>query len=263
MELGLQDKVALVAAGSKGLGRATADAFAGEGARVAICARNEDALEAAASDMRERHGVDVLPIVADVATAAGCQTFVSRSFDHFGRIDVLVNNSGGPSPGSFDDVDDDAWHAAFQSTLMNVVRLIRLCLPHMRAQRAGRIINIESVSIKQPIPGLLLSNAIRPAVVGLSKTLAPELAPDNILINTVLPGSHDTDRLRELAEARAAKSGSHPTEELQQMAADIPVRRLGQAGELAALVVFLASQQAGFVTGTTFLADGGVYAGTA
>ena len=262
MDLGIRGKVALVAAASQGLGRAVAAGLAAEGARVAICARRADVLEATASAIQADTGSEILPVVADVSRADDCRRFVDAAVERWGTVDILVNNSGGPTPGTFDTTDDAAWAAAVDNTLMNVVRLTRLALPHMKAARWGRIVNIESISVKQPIAGLLLSNSIRPGVIGLAKTLAAEVARDGILVNNVCPGSHATDRLRELAEVRAASAGTTPEEELERMAEAIPLGRLGRPEELANVVVFLCSERASFVTGTTVLVDGGNYGGT-
>jgi 3-oxoacyl-[acyl-carrier protein] reductase len=261
MELGISGRVALVAAGSKGLGRATAACLAAEGARVAICARGQAALEAAAEEIGRATGAEMLPVVADVSVAADCERFVEEAVRRWGTVHILVNNSGGPTAGGFADKDDAAWQAAVETTLLNVVRLTRLVLPYMRQQRWGRIVNIESLSVKQPIGALLLSNAIRPAVIGLAKTLADEVAADGVLVNNVLPGSHETDRLRELAAAWAEKSGRSAEEELGGMAEKIPVRRLGRPEELGSVVAFLCSERTSFVTGTSVQVDGGACRG--
>lgn len=257
MDLGIEGKVALVAAASKGFGRAIAAGLSAEGARVAICARGAEALHEAAAEIHARTGGEVLPVVADVTTAAGCHDFVEAARQRWGTVEILVANSGGPAPGTFDQLDDAAWEAAVQSTLMNVVRLVRLAVPHMRAAGWGRIVNVQSISVRQPIDTLLLSNSIRPATLGLLKTLATQLAPNGILLNSVLPGSHATDRLNELAAVRAQTSGRSAVEELREMAASIPLGRLGRPEELADVVVFLCSERASFVTGTSLLVDGG------
>jgi 3-oxoacyl-[acyl-carrier protein] reductase len=262
MDLELNGRVAVVAAASKGFGRAIAWQLAREGARVAICARGTEALERTADEIRRDTGADVLAVPADVTRAADCTRLVEAAADRFGKLDILVTNSGGPSPGGFDASDDAAWQAAFDSTLLNVVRLIRAALPHLKANGWGRIVNVQSVSIKQAIPGLLLSNSIRPGCAGLTRTLADELAAQGILVNTVCPGSHDTDRIRELLERRAADHGTTVEQERERLAASIPIGRLGQPEELADVAVFLCSARASYVTGTNIVVDGGAYRGT-
>jgi 3-oxoacyl-[acyl-carrier protein] reductase len=262
MDLGIQGKVALVAAASKGLGRAIATGLAAEGARVAICARTYHTLQRAAAEIGSQTGAEVVPVAADVSRPDDCRAFVEAAVGRWGSVDILVNNSGGPPPGPFEVHNDTAWAAAVESTLMNVVRLTRLVLPYMKAKRWGRIVNVESISVKQPVDNLLLSNSIRPAAIGLAKTLALELAPYGILVNNVCPGSHDTDRLRALAAARATKSGRSAEDELQATAATIPLGRLGRPDELANVAIFLCSERASYVTGSTILVDGGAYRGT-
>jgi 3-oxoacyl-[acyl-carrier protein] reductase len=266
MDLGITGKVALVAAASKGFGRAVAAQLAAEGSRVAICARHRETLEEAAHQIEAqarttRPDAEVLPIVADVSKPDDCQRFVEAASDKWGGVDILVTNTGGPLPGTFETTDEAAWADGVQSTLMNVVRLVRLCLPSMKARKWGRIVNITSVSVRQPIDGLLLSNAIRPAVVGLAKTLAAELGSYNILVNNLCPGSHLTDRLRELAQIRAQRKNTSTDQELELMARDCPLSRLGQPEELANVVAFLCSQRASYVNGQSIVIDGGAYRG--
>lgn len=261
MDLGIADKVAVVIGASKGLGHACAEALAAEGVRVAMSARSAGPLAEAAAAISQRHGVETLPVAGDVASAADCRRLIDETVARFGRLDILVTNTGGPKPAPFDQLDDAAFAAAVESTLLNVVRLVRLALPHMRRNRWGRIINITSISAKQPIDGLLLSNTVRPAVIGLAKTLSVELAPDNILVNNVCPGVHATDRMEDLIEARM-KAGSRSREEtLHEMTAAIPLKRMGDPAGLGALVAFLASERAAFITGATIAVDGGASRG--
>jgi 3-oxoacyl-[acyl-carrier protein] reductase len=266
MDLGITGKVALVAAASKGLGRAIATRLAEEGCQLVICARHRATLQQAAREI-EAHArktnpvAEVSPVVADVSNADDCRRFVHAAVDRWAGVDILVTNTGGPAPGTFETTDEAAWADAVQNTLMNVVRLIRLCLPSMKQHNWGRIVNVASVSAKQPIEGLLLSNAIRPAVVGLAKTLAAELGPHGILVNTVCPGSHLTDRLRELAEVRAQENATSAEHELQLMAQTCPLGRLGEPEELANVVAFLCSQPASYVNGQSIVVDGGTYRG--
>jgi len=257
MDLGLKDRVALVAASSKGLGKACAQELAREGARVVICARDPEHLAAAADEIASATGAEVLPVEADLTDHAQIRNLVAQTLDLFGRIDVLVTNNGGPPAGYFDGFDDEAWLQAHQLTLMSAVRLIREVLPAMRAQKWGRIVNITSVSVKQPIDNLLLSNVYRPGVIGLAKTLSAQVAADGITINNVAPGYTRTDRVLDLARARAAEGEQTVEEVLTGTAADVPLGRMGQPGELAALVAFLASDKAGYITGATIQVDGG------
>lgn len=261
MELGLKGKVAIVAASSKGLGRACALGLAAEGARVTMCARTEAELIAAANEVREKTKAEALAIPADVTKLADIQRAVAKTVEAFGGVDILVTNAGGPSPGVFDQMADAQWQAAFELNLLSTVRFIREVLPHMREKRWGRIINIQSSSVKQPIDGLILSNAIRPGVVGLAKTLSVELAGDNILINTVCPGVIFTDRLRSFVAHQARAAGKSFEEYLPTWVANVPLGRIGNPEEFANMVVFLASERASYITGVTVQVDGGLIRG--
>jgi len=260
MDLGLRDRVAIVAASSRGLGKACALELAREGARVVICAREPASLAAAAGEIASATGADVFPLEADLTDDAQIRRLVDGTLDRFGRIDVLVTNNGGPPAGYFGDFDDEAWLAAHQLTLLSAVRLIRAVLPTMRAQQWGRIVNITSVSVKQPIDNLLLSNVYRPGVIGMAKTLSAQVAAEGITVNNVAPGYTRTDRVLDLARARAAASDQTVDEVLAGIVADVPMQRMGEPGELAALVAFLASEQAAFITGATIQVDGGYVA---
>lgn len=258
MDLGLTGKVALVAAASKGLGRASALALAQEGALVAIVSRNQATLEQTAQEIRQETGRAVLALPANLHQPEEIRALVERTVAEFGGIDILVNNAGGPPAGTFETLTDEQWQAAFNLTLLSAVRLIRAALPSMKQRRSGRIIHIVSSSVKQPIEGLLLSNAIRPGVIGLAKTLSRELAPYQITVNNVCPGRILTDRLRDLNVETKIARGKTEEAALQELASDIPLGRVGQPAELAALVAFLASQQAAYITGTTIQVDGGL-----
>jgi 3-oxoacyl-[acyl-carrier protein] reductase len=256
MDLGIADKSALVGASSKGLGRACALALAREGARVAICARNQEDLEAAAADIRDQTGAEVLAVPADLRSAEGVQSVVDAAVERFGGVDILVSNSGGPKPGKFADMTDEDWRDGFEAVTMSFVRFVRAVIPHMQAKGAGRIIGIQSTSVKEPIEWLDLSNGIRPGVAGLVKALMPDLARDGITINLVLPGTFLTGRINpkitDPDEIDDTLRG-----ELAPLAANIPLGRLGHPMELASLVAFLASEQAAYITGAVYQVDGG------
>ena len=257
MDLGLKGKVALVTAASKGMGRACAMQFAAEGARVAICARTEADIKKVAEEIRGKHGTEVLAARADVTSAADVKAFVGRTVDTFGGVDILVANAGGPPRGGIEEMTDEQWHAAYEATVVSVVRLIREVLPSMRARKWGRILTIQSVSVKQPVDGLLLSNATRPATAGLMKTLVPELGKDNITFNVVCPGPIMTDRF-----LGGAKQAGLPVEQyVQRAGATIPLGRVGTPEEFANVLVFLASERASYVTGVAIQVDGGVVRG--
>ncbi len=257
MDLGLNGKVALVAASSKGLGKASALALAREGARVTICARTEADLRAAAEEIERETGAEVLAVPADLTTAEGITSVVAATAARFGGVDVLVNNSGGPALGRFADFTDDDWRQAFEVVTLNFVRFVREVVPYMRQQRWGRIVGIQSSSVKQPVGGIDLSNGIRPGIAGLMKTIMPDLARDGITINLVLPGRFLTSRIAPGA-GRSPEADEALQEQLAPVAADIPLRRLGYPAELGSLVAFLASQQASYITGAVYQVDGGI-----
>ncbi len=255
MDLGLRNRVALVAASSKGLGRAVAEELATEGARLVLCARGAAALNEAAQAMRAR-GAEVEAVVADLAED-GAEQIVRAALQRFGRIDVLVTNAGGPPAGPFEAHDRAAWRAAIQLNLEIVIELIRHALPGMKERKWGRIINVTSIAVKQPVDSLILSNSVRAAVTGLARTLANEVAPYGITVNNVLPGYTRTERLDELARAIAAREGISEQQAVDRWLAQIPMKRLGEPHEFAAMVAFLASERASFVTGTSITVDGG------
>jgi 3-oxoacyl-[acyl-carrier protein] reductase len=261
MDLGLQDKVALVTAASKGLGKAIALQLAHEGARVAICSRAEASLRAAAAEIAAATGQEPLYVAADVTDAAAIDRLVGAVHDRYGRIDVLINNAGGPPPGVFHELSDQQWEGAVELLLLSTVRLTRAVLPEMRERHWGRIINSVSVSVKQPITGLMLSNSVRAAVIGLAKTLSQEVARDGVTVNNLLPGSIYTDRIEQLNAATAKRTARVPDDVRRAAEADIPVGRYGRVEEYAAAAAFLASEQASYITGVSLLVDGGVYRG--
>ena len=261
MDLRLQNKAALVAAASKGLGRAVAEELAREGARVAICSRNEALIGQVAGKIASETGSEVFGLRADVSLTEDVEKLVSEVAGRFGTIDILVTNAGGPPPGTFDTLENSAWAAAFHLNLLSVVNLCRAAIPYMKANRWGRIINVTSISVKQPVDGLLLSNSLRAGVVGLAKTLSKELGPDNILVNNVCPGFTMTERVEQLANATAERTGVSREDVLRNWESTIPLGRIGNTAEFAALVAFLASERASYITGTTIPIDGGAVQG--
>ncbi len=261
MDLGIRDKVAMVAASSRGLGRAVAEALAAEGARLALCARNETVLAATADAIRARFGVEVLDRALDVTDAAAVGAFVSETVERFGTVHIGVANAGGPPSKSFAETTTQDWCSAFELNFMSTLHLIRELAPHMQRQRWGRIVSITSITVKQPTDGLILSNAIRAGVAGLMKSLSNEYAGDNILFNNVCPGFTATDRLNEVAASLAKSQGVAPEEIVGRWTRAIPAGRLGRPEELAAVVAFLCSEKAGYVTGSSVAVDGGAVKG--
>jgi 3-oxoacyl-[acyl-carrier protein] reductase len=261
MNLGLKGKVALVAASSQGLGRAVALELAREGVAVAICARHRDPLERTAVEIQESTGSDVLAVPADVTVPAEIDRLVEATTARLGPPDVLVTNAGGPPPGRFADLTPEDWQAAVDLTLMSAVRLCRAVVPGMRERGAGAIVAMTSVSVKQPLPNLMLSNSIRLAVVGMMKTLADELAPDGIRVNVVCPGWTRTARVEQLLEDRAQRNGTTVDEETAKITASIPLGRMATPKEFGRVVAFLASPAASYVHGVSLLVDGGMYRG--
>ncbi|MBN1779720.1 SDR family oxidoreductase [bacterium] len=261
MELGLKNKVALVAASSRGLGKAVAWALAREGTKLVICARNKKALEQTADEILMETGVTVFPLAMDLMDAERIDWLIRETMELFGKVDILVTNSGGPAPGDFEALEDQDWAKSLELTLMSAVRLIRAVIPGMKAQKWGRIINIASASVKQPIPELFLSNAIRPAVNGLTKSLSQELAPYQITVNAVCPGFFATDRVKELVRSKAKSQNKAPESVERDMIAQIPLGRMGHPDEFGELVTFLASEKANYITGTSVQIDGGFVKG--
>jgi 3-oxoacyl-[acyl-carrier protein] reductase len=261
MDLGLKNRVALVAASSQGIGRATAEGFAAEGCRVAMCARNSHTLQAAADNIRKEYGVEVLAEAFDVTDAAAVGRFVAAVAQKFGTVDICVTNAGGPPAKGFLSASLEEWQRALEMNFLSTVYFAREVIPHMQRQRWGRIITLTSITTKQPVADLVLSNAARAAVVGLVKSLANEFGKDGILVNNVGPGFTATDRLKELAKTRAAASGKTEQDLFAGWAADAPLKRLGQPREVAETIVWLASERASYITGQTVLVDGGAYKG--
>jgi len=256
MELGLKGKTALVVASSQGLGKAIAASLVSEGVNVMLASRNEEQLQSVEQELAAFQNGKVSHIRCDITKPEEIQKMVDHTKSEFGRLDILINNAGGPPAGSFEEMTDEHWQSAFELNLLSYIRIIREALPLLKVN-GGKIINIASSSIKEPIPGLILSNTFRTGIVGLSKTLASELAPFNILINTVGPGRIATDRVKHLDEVNASKNGisREKVESLEKQA--IPLQRYGKPEEFANVVTFLVSDANSYMTGSSFLVDGG------
>jgi 3-oxoacyl-[acyl-carrier protein] reductase len=261
VELGLNGRPALVAAASKGLGKASALALATEGARVAICARDRGELEAARDHIAEAAGAEVVAVPADVSTAEGAVGFVREGSEALGGCQLLVANAGGPPFGRFGDFTDRDWAEALELSFFSSLRMAREALPHMRRAGYGRIVFISSSAVKQPIPGLILSTSARAATAGMARMLADEVAPEGITVNTILPGRFLTDRVRSLLGRQAEASDRSVEEEREAAAAAIPAGRIGDPRELGDVVAFLCSERASYLTGAFLSVDGGAYRG--
>lgn len=257
MDLGLRGKIAIVLGAGKGMGRACARALGQEGCSLALASRDAEELSAVAASIAQDSGVKAVAIRCDVTKDADRDQFLADVLHQFPRIDILINNCGGPKPGTLKDAPSPQdWQDAFERSLMQVVKWTQAVTPYMKGW--GRIVNIVSTSVKQPIDGLLLSNSIRPGVIGFSKSAARELAPLGITINSILPGSIRTDRTVELAQARSSREGIPVDRVLEERAREIPAGRLGEPDEIGATAAFLCSQQAAYITGTTITVDGGL-----
>lgn len=257
MELNLKGKTALVLASSQGLGKAIATAFVNEGVNVVLASRNEEKLNEVQSELKNLQGGQVRYIQTDITQPDQIKQAVQYTVDSFGQLDILINNAGGPPAGTFEQITDEQWQQSFELNLLSYVRMIREALPHLK-KNGGKIINIASSSIKEPIPGLLLSNTFRTGIVGMTKTLASELAKDRILINTVAPGRIATDRVAFLDEVNAEKQGITKSEMEEKMKNTIPLGRYGEPEEFAKVVTFLVSDANSYMTGSSFLVDGGM-----
>lgn len=257
MDLGIAGRVAFVAAASKGLGRAIAHELGAEGVRVAICARGAESLKLAADDIARATGAEVLALPGDVSDPAIVARLTDEARERLGPIEILVTNAGGPPSGKFETLTPEMWQGAMDLTLSSVINLVRAVLPGMRERRWGRIINVTSIAVKQPVDGLMLSNSLRAAVTGFARTLSNEVAADGITVNNILPGYTRTERLEQLMQARAAREGISVEAATDLRIAEIPMRRLGEPREFAALAAFLASERAGYITGVSVPVDGG------
>lgn len=263
MNLELTDKTALVTAASRGLGFALAQELLAEGANVMICGRTQARLDGAVARLRETTGAGdrVAALVADVAEPAAAGRLVEETAAHFGGLDILVTNAGGSPGGTFENTELSAWERGLELTLMSVVRLVKAALPPLRRSRAASILTVTSFSVKQPVPGLLLSNVIRPSVAALTKSLARELGPEGIRANSILPGWTATERVEEILAWRAEQNDSDPAHEADRITATIPLRRMAAPAEFARAAAFLVSPAASYITGELLLVDGGAYTG--
>jgi 3-oxoacyl-[acyl-carrier protein] reductase len=261
METGLRNRVAIVAASSKGIGRATALALAAEGTHLALCARNGDALEQVAEEAQRLHGVSVYTDTFDVAEDLRVRRFAEEVHRRFGRIDVCITNAGGPPAKPFLETSMTEWDRTYQLNLRSIVSFAHAVLPYMQQRHWGRIVTITSMAVKQPVPELILSNSVRAGVLGLVRSLASQFGPDNITINNIGPGYTATARVKDLAETSARVSGGSAADYEAQITQGIPLRRLAQPEEVADAIVWLASERASYITGQTILVDGGVYRG--
>lgn len=261
MDLGLRGRVAVVTAASSGLGKATAIELASEGARVAINSRRQDDLDRTAEEIRFSTGAEVLTVAGDVTIKEDAGRVIRLARERFGRVDILVANAGGPPSGHFDDFDLDDYRRAIELNLLSAVSLCREVVPLMREGKWGRIVAITSVAAKQPIDHLILSNTSRAGLLGFLKSLSQQVAADGITVNTVCPGYHLTDRLKSLATLTAQKEGVAVEEVYNRMATSTPMKRIGDPREFAALVAFLCSDRASYITGTVTQIDGGAYKG--
>jgi 3-oxoacyl-[acyl-carrier protein] reductase len=261
MDLGLKGKVVIVGGASKGIGKATALVFAREGAKVAISARDPDMLQGTAEEIRKATGAEILPIPGDLSQAAATEQFIDETIEHFGTVHVVVANTGGPPLGGFSNMSDTDWENAFALNFLSTVRLFRKAIPYMQKQNWGRLLSVMSMSVKEPIDGLILSNGVRPAVVGMAKTLSREVGKYNITVNTVLPGRILTDRLKGGISARAQRTNKSFDDALKDSAADVPLGRIGDPEEMGNVIAFLASEAASYVNGVSIQVDGGLVRG--
>lgn len=257
MDLGLRGRRALVAASSRGIGRAVAEELAAEGATLCLCAREGGALERTRAEIAERFGVQVAAVAADLSTLEGVHATAETALRELGGVDILLNNAGGPPAGPHDQLTSEDWRKAYDLTLRSVVELTRAVLPGMKERRWGRIITITSVAVKQPIGNLMLSNSLRAAVTGFARTLADEVATQGITVNNVLPGYTATERLMDLAEKTARDLGTDPETVSRGWVEGTPMARLADPREIAAVVAFLASERASYVTAQSIVVDGG------
>jgi 3-oxoacyl-[acyl-carrier protein] reductase len=260
MELGLERKTAVVAGASRGLGFSIAKSIGLEGARLAICSRDSVNISRACDELKSL-GIEANAYTADVSNPDGAKAFVEIAAHDMGGIDILVTNAGGPPAMSFEEIEDSMWEEGFRLNLLSTIVMIRAAIPFMKGKKSGRIINLTSIAVKQPIDGLIISNTVRAGVIGLAKTLSRELAPFNITINNILPGYFMTERVEQLANKLAGLKNGKPEDILEFWKNEIPLKRIGDPDEIGHLAAFLASEKAAYITGTSIPIDGGFYKG--
>tara|TARA_Y100000741_G_scaffold351243_1_gene322136 strand:- start:1061 stop:1852 length:792 start_codon:yes stop_codon:yes gene_type:complete len=257
MDLSIKGKNALVCASSQGLGRSAAVDLAKEGVNLAICSRNKDKINLVKEEIEQTSDVKVVAIEADLSSEKDISDLYQKAKKELNAIDILINNNGGPPPSTFEELTDEDWQRTFNSTMMSAIRLSKLVLPDMKNNKWGRIINISSVSVKTPVNGLFLSNSIRMGVLGWAKALSDEVAPHGITVNSVCPGTTKTERIEQILNAQSKSSGKDKSEIEESMANSIPMLRIGEASDLSALITFLASEKASYMTGLAVQVDGG------
>ncbi len=257
MDLSIKGKNAIVCASSQGLGKSAAVDLAKEGVNLAICSRNKDKINSVKEEIEQTSEVKVVAIEADLSSEKDISALFQEAKKELKTIDILINNNGGPPPSTFEELTDEDWQKTFNSTMMSAIRLSKLVLPDMKKNKWGRIINISSVSVKTPVNGLFLSNSIRMGVLGWAKALSDEVAPHGITVNSVCPGTTKTERIEQILNARSESSGKDKSEIEEAMANSIPMLRIGEASDLSALITFLASEKASYMTGLAVQVDGG------
>ena len=257
MDLSIKGKNAIVCASSQGLGKSAAVDLAKEGVNLAICSRNKDKINLVKEEIEQTSDVKVVAIEADLSSEKDISALFQEAKKELKTIDILINNNGGPPPSTFEELTDEDWQKTFNSTMMSAIRLSKLVLPDMKKNKWGRIINISSVSVKTPVNGLFLSNSIRMGVLGWAKALSDEVAPHGITVNSVCPGTTKTERIEQILSAQSESSGKDKSEIEEAMANSIPMLRIGEASDLSALITFLASEKASYMTGLAVQVDGG------
>ena len=257
MDLSIKGKNAIVCASSQGLGKSAAVDLAKEGVNLAICSRNQEKVDLVKNEIEKFSGVKVVSIKADLSSEKDIDTLFNKAKEELKKIDILINNNGGPPPSSFEQLADEDWKKAFNGTMMSAIRLSKLVLPDMKKNKWGRIINISSVSVKTPVDGLFLSNSLRMGVLGWAKALSDEVASYGVTVNTVCPGTTKTERIEEILSAQSKNTGKNKKELEEAIAKNIPMQRIGEATDLSALITFLASEKANYMTGLAIQVDGG------